>query len=100
MLSSFTGVRDGDRLNVRAVYRDSASELTLDLRFAVGIPTRLASGAWSGLSGSGAVRERSSTFLGGQSGPPSLGGHFDLVDSTGAILYRVHIPLQLLKPPQ
>jgi hypothetical protein len=45
------------------------------------------------------VRERSSTFLGGQSEPPSIGGRFDLIGSGGRPLYRIAIPLQPLNNP-
>jgi hypothetical protein len=67
------------------------------LHFTVSPPTHLASGTWSGLGGEGSVRERSVTFLGGQSGPPSLGGQFDLIGSDNTLQYRVAIPLQPLK---
>ena len=45
-----------------------------------------------------AAAARSVTFLGGQSGPPSIGGIFDLVGPSGAALYRVNIPVTELKP--
>jgi len=96
-LTSIKGTRDGDRLDVRAVYGDGSEELTTHLHFAVSPPTHLASGTWSGLGGEGSVRERSVTFLGGQSGPPSLGGRFDLIGSDNRPKYRVAIPLQPLK---
>jgi hypothetical protein len=47
----------------------------------------------------GSVQERSSTFLGGQSGPPSIGGSFDLVGPAGQPLYRIRIPVQPLDKP-
>ena len=62
-------------------------------------PTQLESGTWNGLGGEGAVHERASTFLGGQSGPPSIGGSFDLLAPDGRPLYRVAIPVQPLKDP-
>src|ERR1035437_9005825 len=84
VLASIKGTRDGDRLDVRAVFGGAAGEsITMDLRFTVGIPTSLKSGSWTGLGGSGVVKERSTTFLGGQSGPPSIGGRFDLVTPDG-----------------
>ncbi|HYP06643.1 MAG TPA: hypothetical protein VER03_10480 [Bryobacteraceae bacterium] len=98
-LNSLKGTRDGERLTARAVFSDGSRELTVDLQFRVGPQTRLESGTWSGLGGSGAVHERSTTFLGGQSGPPSLGGRFDLQDAGGATLHRVTIPLQPLNDP-
>jgi hypothetical protein len=96
-LTSLRGTRDGDRLDVRAVYSDGARELTADLHFAVGAPTRLVSGTWSCFGARGTVHERSVTFLGGQSGPPSLGGRFDLLAPDGNAQFRVTIPLQELK---
>lgn len=96
-LTSIKGLRDGDRLDVRAVFADGTAQLRVDLHFAIGSPTRLASGTWSGLGGEGRVQERSLTFLGGQSGPPSIGGRFDLIGPGNSPLYRVTIPVQELK---
>jgi hypothetical protein len=98
-LTSIKGTRDGDRLDVRAVYGADTDELKIDLHFTVSPPTRLASGTWIGLAGEGTVRERSVTFLGGQSGPPSVGGRFDLVGRDDTPRYRLTIPLQPLKDP-
>jgi hypothetical protein len=71
------------------------------MRFAIGAPTRLESGRWEwtkdGRQESGTVAERSVMFLGGQDGPPSLGGRFDLLDSSGGAAYRITIPTQELK---
>jgi hypothetical protein len=36
-------------------------------------------------------------FLGGQDGPPSIGGRFDLLDPTGAAEYRITVPTTELK---
>jgi hypothetical protein len=96
-ITSLQGTRDGERLDVRAVYGDGSRELTVDFRFKVGPRTRLESGAWRGLTGEGGVSERSVTFLGGQSGPPSIGGRFDLIGPDNRALYRVTIPLQPLE---
>ncbi|MFN0170741.1 MAG: hypothetical protein ACKV22_30335 [Bryobacteraceae bacterium] len=96
-LTSIKGTRDGERLNVLAVFGDGARELRVDLQFITGSPTRLTSGRWSGLDGEGQVRERSVTFLGGQSGPPSIGGRFDLTGPDHVPRYRVTIPLQPLR---
>ena len=98
-LKSLQGTRDGDRLDVRALFGDVSGELKLDLDFKVTPPTRLESGNWIGLGGKGPVRERSVTFLGGQSGPPSIGGRFYLIGQDGRVIYRVSIPLQPLKDP-
>jgi hypothetical protein len=105
-LSSFTlgqvrGTRDGDSLAAEATFRDGSSTLTVEMRFAIGAPTKLTSGRWQwtrdGSVTSGAVTERSVTFLGGQDSPPSLGGGFNLLSESGAAQYRVNIPLTELK---
>ncbi len=105
-LSSFTlhslaGTRDGDRLHAQAIFSDSSSILSVEMHFAIGSPTTLESGAWrwsrSGQLLSGAVAARSVTFLGGQDGPPSIGGTFELLGADGAARYRVNIPVTPLK---
>jgi hypothetical protein len=98
-LTSLYGSRDGERLAVRASYGDGSANLQVDLQFNVTPPARLTSGTWAGLGGKGVVRERSVTFLGGQSGAPSVGGRFDLIGPDGQALYRITIPLQELKTP-
>lgn len=95
-LNSIRGTRDGDRMDVRAIYGDGTGEIRVELHIAVGAQSHLSSGSWTGFGNEGAVRERSLTFLGGQSGPPSLGGRFDLVGPGNAAQYRVTIPLQPL----
>jgi len=71
------------------------------MRFAIGAPTKLESGRWQwtrdGRLLSGTVAERSVMFLGGQDGPPSIGGRFDLRDAAGAAVYRITIPTTELK---
>jgi hypothetical protein len=100
-LQSMRGTRDGDRLQTVATFSDSSSILTVEMHFAVGSPTRLESGTWrwsrNNQLQSGTVAERSVTFLGGQDGPPSIGGAFDLLGSEGAALYRITIPVTELK---
>ncbi|HLG99553.1 MAG TPA: hypothetical protein VKX49_24815 [Bryobacteraceae bacterium] len=100
-IQSVRGTRDGDRLTAQALISDSSSMLTLDMQFAVGSPTKLQSGTWhfvrTGQSKGGEVSERSVTFLGGQDGPPSLGGSFDLLGNGGIARYRVIIPVTELK---
>ena len=93
------GTRDGERLEIRALYGDGSRTLSLHLHFNVTPPARLVSGRWAGLAGEGQVGERSLTFLGGQSGPPSIGGRFDLNGPDNRPLYRVTIPLQQLRQP-
>jgi hypothetical protein len=69
--------------------------------FTIGIPTKLKSGRWQwtrdGRLTSGTVTERSVMFLGGQDGPPSIGGRFDLLDPTGVAEYRITIPTTELR---
>src|SRR5579871_1031805 len=40
------GTRDGDRLSTEALISDSSSNLTVDMHFTVGSPTRLDTGVW------------------------------------------------------
>ena len=105
-LSSFTlghvrGTRDGDRLDAEAEFRDGSSTLTVKMMFLIGAPTKLKSGFWQRLHGgaltSGTMTERSVMFLGGQDGPPSLGGRFDLLDAAGVPKYRITIPTTELR---
>jgi hypothetical protein len=100
-LHSMAGTRDGDRLRAQAIFSDSSSILTVELHFAIGSPTTLESGVWRWSRGgqllSGSVASRSVTFLGGQDGPPSIGGTFDLLEPNGGARYRVNIPVTELK---
>jgi hypothetical protein len=100
-LQSLRGTRDGDRLETVATFSDSSSILTVEMHFAIGSPTKLESGTWrwsrDNQLQNGTVKERSVTFLGGQDGPPSIGGSFDLAGPDGADLYRVTIPVSELK---
>jgi hypothetical protein len=99
-LQVLRGTRDGDRLAAQAMFSDTSSILTVELHFAIGSPTTLQSGTWkwsrSGNLQTGSVAARSVTFLGGQDGPPSIGGSFDLLGANGA-QYRVNIPLTELR---
>lgn len=100
-LTTMNGVRDGDRLNAEAMFSDSASILTIQMRFRIGSPTTLESGRWqwarNGGRSEGAVTARSVTFLGGQDGPPSIGGTFDLLGPDGTARYRATIPVRELR---
>lgn len=100
-LHAIAGTRDGDRLRVQAMFSDSPSILTVEMHFAIGSPTTLESGVWrwsrNGQLTTGAVMARSITFLGGQDGPPSIGGTFDLLAPDGVARYRVNIPVTQLK---
>jgi hypothetical protein len=102
-LQTVGGVRDGDRMSVQVMISDSSSILGLDLHFAIGSPTTLESGTWKWSRPHyyvgflrGTVSARSVTFLGGQDGPPSIGGTFDLTDAGGYGTYRVNLPLTVL----
>jgi hypothetical protein len=98
-IQSVRGVRDGDRLAAQVLISDSSSILTLDLHFAIGSPSTLQSGNWRWSRPdrlvNGTVSARSVTFLGGQDGPPSIGGTFDLNGADGS-MYRVSLPLTAL----
>jgi len=100
-LQSARGLRDGDHLTAQFLISDSSSILTLDLRFAVGSPTTLESGSWKwsrpGSLLQGAVSARSVTFLGGQDGPPSIGGTFEL--NGQGVSCRLTLPLTVLPRP-
>ena len=97
-LTALNGTRDGERLDVRASYGDGSRALTVALQFKIDPQANLQTGTWSGLGSQGSVKALSVTFLGGQSGPPSIGGRFDLIGTDGKPQYRITIPLQPLKP--
>lgn len=98
-IESVHGVRDGDRLNAQVLISDSSSILTLDLHLLIGPRTtqKLSRWQWSRPDGllSGAVAAREITFLGGQDGPPSIGGTFTLLVGSREA-YRVNLPLTVL----
>lgn len=98
-VQSVRGVRDGDRLAVQVLLSDSSSVLSVDLHFTIGSPTKLASGTWRWPQPQdlvkGTVSARSVTFLGGQDGPPSIGGTFDL-NAPSYPTYRLTLPLTVL----
>ena len=98
-LKSLKGTRDGENLQVQALFGDGTETLLVRLQVNVTPPARLASGTWSGIGAEGAVQQRSVTFLGGQSSAPSLGGRFDLIGPDDRPLYRISIPLQEIKRP-
>ena len=100
-LGALRGARDGDRLDAQAMFSDSSSTLTMEMRYRIGSPTTLESGTWQWTRNNelrgGSIAARSVTFLGGQNGPPSIGGRFDLLGPDGAPRYRVNIPVTELK---
>jgi hypothetical protein len=101
-MMTLRGARDGDMLNAEAMFSGRSLLLTIKMRFTIGAPTTLASGAWArtlpeGGTETGSISARSVSFAGGQGGSPSIGGSFDLLDSTGAGRYRVTLPLLELR---
>ncbi len=100
-LAAVRGARDGDRLNTQALFTDSSSFLNLEMQFVIGSPTTLQSGTWrwsrNNRLATGAVTAQWVTFLGGQDGPPSIGGGFTLLDSANTPRYRVSIPVTPLR---
>lgn len=96
-LTSLRGTRDGERLDVQAMYGDGSQRLMVDLRFRLTPQPKLERGTWAGPGGEGRTEERSVTFLGGQSGPPSIGGRFELIGPDEKPMYRINIPLQPLQ---
>ena len=99
---SLTGTRDGDRMPVQIVIQSPSAELHLDLLFRIGVPTHLELGRYTWKSQAeyleGRVRERSVTFLGGQSDNPNLGGVFELLSGKGNPLYKVTLPTSEVVP--
>ncbi len=100
-LGTLRGTRDGDRLDAQALFTDSSSILTIQMRFVIGMPTKLESGTWnwtrSGQLTTGTVAAKSVDFLGGQSGPPSIGGSYLLLGPDSSAMYRVFFPITELK---
>ena len=101
---SLMGRRDGDRMPVQVVFKAASSQLRMNLRFRIGVPTRLESGGYTFEQADrtlqGRVRERSVTFLGGQSDNPNLGGVFELLSTEGVPLYKVTLPTSEVKRPE
>ncbi len=101
-LRSLTGYRDGDVLRTKMILVADSSMLTMDLRFRIGVPTRLEEGGYAWQQADtvlrGPVRQISATFLGGQSGRPSIGGTFELLSPEGVRLYAVRIPVREVAP--
>ena len=101
-LRSLTGYRDGDALRAKVILAADSSMLTMDLRFRIGVPTRLEEGSYLWQQADtvlrGPVKQVSATFLGGQSGRPSIGGTFELISPEGERLYEVRIPVREVAP--
>jgi hypothetical protein len=101
-LASATGARDGDRLLSEVTFTSGPSKLTMQMKFLIGVPTRLESGTYQWSQDSqvtrGNVTATSVVFLGGQNGPPSIGGTFHLT-SEDVNLYEIKLPTTALSPP-
>jgi len=101
-LRSLMGYRDGDVLRTKMILVADSSMLTMDLRFRIGVPTRLEEGSYlwqqADMVLRGPVKQVSATFLGGQSGRPSIGGTFELISPEGERLYEVRIPVREVAP--
>lgn len=91
-LTQVRGHRDGDIVTARAGFSDGQHTLLVDLKFIIDAPVRLQSGEWKWAGDAGAVVAKSIDFLGGQNGPPSVGGMYDLLDGSGRAMFRVTIP--------
>jgi len=95
-LRSMTGTRDGDQLVSEMVIGDNSGTLIMHMKFKIGVPIRLETGdyVWERAGApqiQGSVRAEAVTFLGGQDGPPSLGGSFQLI-ANDLPLYDVKVP--------
>jgi hypothetical protein len=100
-LAGVRGIRDGDTLFARVIFeRGPDARLTLDMRFSVGSPTRFESGRYQWLHDRaivrGGVEARSVTFLGGQDGPPSLGGAFLIMGTRGVPQFKAILPVTVV----
>jgi hypothetical protein len=95
-LRSVTGTRDGDKLFSEVVVADNSGTLTMRMKFQIGVPIRLETGdyVWQRTGApqiQGSVRAETVIFQGGQDGPPSLGGSFQLI-ANDLPLYDVRVP--------
>jgi len=104
-LRSMTGMRDGDKLLSEMVVGDNSGTLTMRMKFKIGVPVKLDTGeyVWQRAGApqiQGVVRAENVTFLGGQDGPPSLGGTFQLIANDSSLsLYEVKVPTTVMDPP-
>jgi hypothetical protein len=96
-MGALRGARDGDQLAAQAMFSDSSFTLRMDMHFRIGSPATLEFGTWqwarNNKLSSGSIAARSVDFLGGQDGPPSIGGKFDLLGPEGKPVYLVSIPV-------
>lgn len=95
-LRSMTGTRDGDKLLSEMVVADDTGTLTMHMKFLIGVPIRLETGdyVWQRAGApqiQGSIRAEAVIFQGGQDGPPSLGGSFQLI-ANDLPLYDVKVP--------
>jgi hypothetical protein len=105
-LRSLEGIRDGEKLGAELVVADAEGTLRMQMRFLIGVPLKLESGRYTWQKKdqpqtTGAIKADAVTFLGGQNGPPSLGGRFQLMSSDGDVsLYQVKVPTTLIGAPR
>ena len=104
---SLTGIRDGEKLACTLVLGDKDGSLTMVMKFQVGVPTKLESGryTWTRTDArealEGTITAGAVSFQGGQDGPPSLGGTFELVGKDVDIsLYQVKVPVTRMDAPE
>lgn len=117
VLQNATGARDGARTTARVVAVFGADTLYIDLEIEADPQASLRSSTWRmtgpkpqpqpqpkpqpvlGESFGGTVEPTALRFIGGQAGPPSLGGLFVLRDGRGMPRWRVRIASLELPPP-
>jgi len=103
-LKSLTGIRDGENLGTELVLGDQQANLTMQLRFKIGVPTKLESGSYTwqqpgAPQTQGIVKADEVIFQGGQDGPPSVGGTFELIVANNVALYQVKVPATPIVAP-
>jgi hypothetical protein len=103
-LKSLTGIRDGDNLGTELVIGDKDAALTMQMRFKIGVPTKLESGTYTwqqpgAPQTQGAVKAEAVIFQGGQNEGPSVGGTFQLVAANDVSLYQVKLPATRIDLP-
>jgi len=102
-LTAFTGQRDGAQVSFSFHFEaEDHRRLLVQGSVMLDPRARLREGRWveegSEFSRSGQISAAHPDFLGGQGGPPSLGGQFTLSGPDGAV-YRLNLrPVELIPP--
>ncbi len=95
-LDSVSGLREGETVKARIVFRDGAETAEIRITVKLGPPPEFTSGTYQTSMGGSSDRHdvecRSLSFLGGQNAMPSVGGIFLLKDSQQRTIYRVTMP--------